>query len=114
MVLAAVTPMARALGATVALLRLWRLCRSLGVSHTLARSHCTLAAILATTEGSWASFTGWCALVGIHRHTLAMQCNTAVADHKHAIDPIEKGLAELFLGLLVGHLTWDLRIVGIQ
>ena len=34
--------------------------------------------------------TGWRALVGVHRHTLAMQCNAAVADHKHAIDPIEK------------------------
>ena len=43
-----------------------------------------------------------------------MQRNAAVADHKHAIDPIEKGLVELFLGLLIGHLTWDLRIVGIQ
>ena len=53
-------------------------------------------------------------LVGVHCHTLAMQCNTAVADHKHAINPIEKGLVELFLGLLIGHLTWDLRIVGIQ
>ena len=36
------------------------------------------------------------------------------ARHRSTIDPIEKGLVELFLGLLIGHLTWDLRIVGIQ
>ena len=92
--LAAVTPIARALGAAVALLRLWRRCGSLGVSHTFARAHCALAAILArtwesplrafrgastfaTTEGGGAAFAGWCALVRVHRHSLAaMQSNT--------------------------------------
>ena len=42
-----------------------------------------------------------------------MQRNAAVTDHKHAIDPIEKGLVGLFLDLLIGLLSWDLRVVEI-
>ena len=57
--LAAVTPIARALGAAAALLLLWRRCGSLGVSHTFARAHCALATILASTwEPSLRAFRG--------------------------------------------------------